>query len=115
MTYTCPTCGGPTKRKLPLKKTNPPDAEQVLAAVVKATGEGIGAILGETRYRETVRARTIAIHLIHELSGIGAMKIAAAFKRDPSTVNAAIHRSILWLETEPDYKKRYDKAKDMLT
>jgi len=68
-------------------------AEVIVLAAAVELGVSASAMLGKGRTRTVVRARDLAMLRIREELGLSYMEIGSLFKRDHSTVMAAVRRA----------------------
>lgn len=101
----CPNC---KKEMLPSKNRKP---ERIIAAVAKAMDVGVDAIRGLTKEKLATQARSMAIDLIHQATGLHMKDVGAYFARDRITVHHAIQRSQDRAKVDKDYREKLIKIK----
>lgn len=86
----CPLCGGYGP-----KLTDEPHIlrlHPILKAVAKETGLDPYTILKEGRYRQSVDARSIAVHLARKRLGLSLSDLSRWFNRDRTSMRNALER-----------------------
>jgi chromosomal replication initiation ATPase DnaA len=93
-------------------KTILPD--RIIDSVCRALAINVADVIGPTRKAPVVNARTLAIKLIREITGLQVMQIAAIFNRHHSTITHNIYCAETHIMLEEDYRNNYLSIKKEL-
>lgn len=97
------------KAVLPTHKTDPEILLTTIFSVVKMTGVSKDKMVSKSKKREVVEARSIAMYLLCKTTGLSLQAIGNEFGgRDHSTVIHARNRVVDWLDTDKNFRVKYE-------
>lgn len=84
-------------------------AERIISAVSGYTGVRADLMKSTCKWRAVVEARYIAMYLMRHGSGMTLKAIGDLFHRDHSTIIYAVRKCADYIETDPEFRKKYEQ------
>jgi chromosomal replication initiation ATPase DnaA len=86
---------------------------KLLSIIAEEFGVTVEIIKGRVRLEEFIRPRFVAYYILYQ-RGYNTLKISKIMKKDRTTVYSGYRQAANMLETDSNFKKKFDKVSERL-